>query len=365
MILPAGGFPAAHRPAFLFGRPIVHTFPGALQVTDFFLHDLGALTFQPPLQLLQSGDDFAAFVRFLRAKTGGQKQDCTGRLFLLSHLEVIPRSPVANLICRRIRLCFRCHNRMSTTHLTSNEEWKHWGKTDPLYGVLSDPRRRKGTNAPWEDSEFFRVGEEHWRALWPQWTSYGVNTESCLEIGCGAGRMTRQLASVFTRVHAIDVSEGMIATAKAKSSLSNVEYYLTDGLAIPLSAESVTAAFSMHVLQHLGSREVQTEYLRRIHAALRRGGTALIHVPIYKFPFAGVRLRKLYHLLWFRNRLLNRLRRWLLHAGLNISFMEFTEVSLEQVFPELTNIGFRDIQVRIVATHANVQVHPLILATKS
>jgi len=253
---------------------------------------------------------------------------------------------------------------MSTAYLPSTREWKFWGLTDPLYGVLSDPRKRKGMATEWNDAEFFRVGEDHWSALWPQWRSYGVNTEVCLEIGCGAGRMTRQLARCFRRVHAIDVSEGMIATAKAKSSLSNVEYHLTDGLTIPLPPQSVTAVFSMHVLQHLGSRQVQMEYLRRIYATLKRDGTALIHLPIYKFPFGGARLQSLFALISLKNRLVNRARRLLLRAGLKVGGREFTEMPFNDVFPGLAAIGFKNIQVNIVATHGNTQVHPLILATK-
>ena len=37
-----------------------------------------------------------------------------------------------------------------------------------------------------------------------------------LEIGCGAGRMTRHLARIFGHVHAVDVSGEMIAQARAR-----------------------------------------------------------------------------------------------------------------------------------------------------
>lgn len=245
----------------------------------------------------------------------------------------------------------------------SNEEWKYWGATDPFYGVLSDPRKRKGGTSPWQEEEFFKVGEEHWASLWPQWKSYGVSTDSCLEIGCGVGRMTRFLAREFNRVHAVDVSEGMIESARSRSP-ANVTYYLTNGLDLPLPDGSVSAAFSMHVLQHLNSTDLQTEYFRRIYRALKPGGSLLVHIPIYKFPFTGSKLRKLYGLVWLKNRWLNRFRRILLRAGVKVDVMELTEMPVEAVFTRLAAIGFSRVEIRLVPTHANTQIHPLVLATK-
>ena len=42
--------------------------------------------------------------------------------------------------------------------------------------------------------------------------SYGLNDRSCLEIGCGAGRLTRQLSGAFREILAIDVSSDMMPT---------------------------------------------------------------------------------------------------------------------------------------------------------
>ena len=252
---------------------------------------------------------------------------------------------------------------MKENGIRTNEEWKYWGATDPFYGVLTDPRKRKGAAAPWEEDEFFKVGEEHWASLWPQWKSYGVTTESCLEIGCGVGRMTRFLATVFDRVHAVDVSDGMIQAAKARSP-ANVDYYLTDGLHIPLPDGSVSAAFSMHVLQHLNSTETQVEYFRGIYSALEPGGNLLVHIPVYKFPFSGVKVRKLYALVRLKNRILNQLRRMLLRAGMKVDVMELTEMLVEDVFTRLSGIGFQRIEIRFVPTHSNTQIHPLVLATR-
>ena len=248
--------------------------------------------------------------------------------------------------------------------ISTVEEWKYWGSHDPLYGVLSNPRKCKGGESPWKEDEFFREGAEHWKALWPPWQSYGVTTKACLEVGCGVGRMTRQLAGVFDQVYALDVSEGMITAAKASAISENVEYHLTDGVNIPLTEQSVTAVFSMHVLQHLKTTDLQVEYFRRIHATLKPGGTMLVHLPIYKFPFSASRLRDLYGIFRLKNTIKNGLKRTLLRLGMEVHLMEFTEMAMDDVFRTLSNLGFCRVEIRIVPTHNNTQIHPLIFAAK-
>ena len=51
-----------------------------------------------------------------------------------------------------------------------------------------------------------------------------------LEIGCGAGRMTRALAGVFGEVHGVDVSGEMIAQARQLlTGCENVHLYQNNG----------------------------------------------------------------------------------------------------------------------------------------
>ena len=68
----------------------------------------------------------------------------------------------------------------------SNIEWKHWGKTDPLFGVAAWPGKGKNDVTPWTNEEFYKLGETDWNIFYALWQSYGLNQESCFEIGCGA-----------------------------------------------------------------------------------------------------------------------------------------------------------------------------------
>src|SRR3981081_1719046 len=72
----------------------------------------------------------------------------------------------------------------------------------------------------WTDDEFFHSGE---RTVAEEILTDMINIcqgkdpkqMKVLEIGCGAGRVTRALAGVFGEVHAVDVSGEMVSKAKA------------------------------------------------------------------------------------------------------------------------------------------------------
>src|SRR5579859_6526241 len=76
----------------------------------------------------------------------------------------------------------------------------------------------------WTDEAFFASGE---KAIEEQLLNdlgnvcQGKDPKAMrvLEIGCGAGRLTRALANLFGEVHAVDVSGEMIALAR--KALSN------------------------------------------------------------------------------------------------------------------------------------------------
>ncbi len=167
--------------------------------------------------------------------------------------------------------------------LRANTEWKKWGAEDPLFGVSSVAGKQKDGPSPWTDEEFYALGQTVWDDYWRRWQDYAVNTESCLEFGCGAGRVTKALAGTFRLVHAVDVSEGMIRRAQ-KAVGSNVDFSLIDGTHLPQPAGSVEAVFTTHVLQHLDNVEVGYACFLEFYRVLDKGGTLMAHLPLYDFP---------------------------------------------------------------------------------
>jgi SAM-dependent methyltransferase len=236
----------------------------------------------------------------------------------------------------------------------SNIEWQSWGKSDPLYGVASlDGRNRRGQN-PWTEIEFYAYGAQNWAEYSKQWESYGVSRESCVEIGCGAGRITRQLSNYFQQVQAIDVSRDMIERARLHVVTDKVDFHVTDGAVLPLADESVTAAFSCDVFQHFNSTAFAENYFSEIFRVLKPDASIMIHLPVYSWPdalrrtFAG-----LYSIWQTGDALKAEIRRALLRIGLGNPFMFGIKYDSQKLHTFLAELGFRDIEIRFFENPGN------------
>ncbi|MCC6395272.1 MAG: methyltransferase domain-containing protein [Bryobacterales bacterium] len=104
-----------------------------------------------------------------------------------------------------------------------------------------------------------------------------------LEIGCGAGRVTRALSEVFGEVWAVDVSGEMIRQAgEFLRDRPNVHLLQNNGADLHAVTEcaSFDFAFSTIVFQHIPSRGVIVGYVREVHRLLRPGA-------LFKFQVQG------------------------------------------------------------------------------
>jgi len=139
----------------------------------------------------------------------------------------------------------------------------------------------------WSDEEFFASGEVEVseQILNDSWNVYQGKAPAemrVLEIGCGAGRVTRALANLFGEVHAVDVSGEMVRQATlALADRPNAFVYQNNGkdLTVVPSLE-FDFAFSSIVFQHIPSREVIESYVREVHRLLRPGA-------LFKFQVQG------------------------------------------------------------------------------
>jgi len=139
----------------------------------------------------------------------------------------------------------------------------------------------------WTDEEFFASGE---RTVAEEILTDMVNIcqgkdpkeMRVLEIGCGTGRVTRALASLFGEVHAVDVSGEMVELArKALADTPGAHVYRNNGadLAV-IPVGGFDFAFSSIVFQHIPSREIVENYVREVHRLLRPGA-------LFKFQVQG------------------------------------------------------------------------------
>ncbi len=247
--------------------------------------------------------------------------------------------------------------------LKSNIEWKQWGKDDPLWAVSSWANKHKNGASPWTEQEFYALGESDSQDFLEQWRQYGVNTESCLEIGCGAGRITKQIAKAFDYVYAVDVSEDMIERARAATASSNVEFAVIDGLHLPQSNGSVKSLFSAHVLQHLDSVEIGLSYFSEFFRVLDAGGTLMVHLPLYQLPVdsgtSGALMKSQYAGYQTLSNIKASIKR-----RLGVKTMRGTLYPIQTLNQFLQHVGFSKIEFRLFSPKSNGILHPFVFATK-
>jgi ubiquinone/menaquinone biosynthesis C-methylase UbiE len=93
-----------------------------------------------------------------------------------------------------------------------------------------------------------------------------------LDLGCGVGRLTIPLAERNPGAHftGLDIAEGMLAIATSRAG-GKARFVLGDGRTIPAPNESVHAAYSMLLFQHLPPEGI-TAYLGEASRVLSPGG---------------------------------------------------------------------------------------------
>ena len=159
-------------------------------------------------------------------------------------------------------------------------DWDHRARENARYYVNT-------ASTQWTDEEFFASGE---RTLAEEiLTDLGNICQGkepkemrVLEVGCGAGRVTRALAKLFGEVHGVDVSGEMVKLARqALADSPNAFVYQNNGTDLTVvPALPFDFAFSSIVFQHIPSREVIETYVREVGRLLRPGA-------LFKFQVQG------------------------------------------------------------------------------
>src|ERR1017187_6903197 len=249
------------------------------------------------------------------------------------------------------------------TELKSNAEWKQWGKDDPLFGVAAWVGKDKDGASPWTEDEFYALGESDWRDFLGHRQHYGVSKQSCLEIGCGAGRITKQLASYFDHVYAVDISLEIISCAQRAVKGGNVEFSVIDGLHLPQADGSLKAIFTTIVLQHLDNKEIGFSYFREFYRVLAADGTIMVGLPLYQFPFdsgvVGALMSSQYGVRQSLGNIGANVKR-----RLGVKTMRYTQYPIKPLRLFLSNLGFKKVEFRIFPVNSNGAHDSFVFATK-
>lgn len=106
-----------------------------------------------------------------------------------------------------------------------------------------------------------------------------------LELGCGVGRIGRELAPHCARWTGVDISERMITHARERlGQLGNTEFHQLERTRLDGVADgSLTKAYSVAVLCHMDKEDLYL-YLQELHRTVQPGG--LIYVETWNLAHA-------------------------------------------------------------------------------
>jgi len=179
----------------------------------------------------------------------------------------------------------------SITDTTTDSAWEEWGRRDPYFGVITDPKYRRSSINERSTQEFFDSGRSHVDYVLTTIKKY-INPEfapcTVLDFGCGVGRLLLPFATVANDVLGLDVSLSMLREARKnchERGMRNVRLLHSDDELSTLT-ETFDLIHSCIVLQHIPikrGRVIFAKLLRHV----RPGGVCAIQLTYSKAIFAA------------------------------------------------------------------------------
>jgi SAM-dependent methyltransferase len=160
------------------------------------------------------------------------------------------------------------------------QDWDERARENALHFTNSE-------RSDWDEAGYAATGEQNIRELIlndMENICQGTDPAAMriVEIGCGAGRMSKALANVFGEVHAVDISAEMIGIAKARlADVPNVFFHHNNGVDLrDLPSQQFDFALSFIVFQHIPSKQVIESYVAEVRRVLKPGR-------LFKFQVQG------------------------------------------------------------------------------
>ncbi len=158
------------------------------------------------------------------------------------------------------------------TRARMRSDWDERARENAYHYIASE-------REDWDEEEFYASGRASVREIVLDdaervFGGRDPGSVRAIEIGCGAGRMTRALAEELGEVHGVDVSAEMIERARvALADRPNAHVHLSDGAGLADVPQSgFQLALSYIVFQHIPSPEAIEGYFREAAARLEPGG---------------------------------------------------------------------------------------------
>ncbi len=167
--------------------------------------------------------------------------------------------------------------------------WQELGKTEPHWSVVISEQYRQ-SNIHENRDAFYQTGAQHVEQLFGTLERNGVQHsgfKTCLDYGCGVGRITRHLAQRFEKVTAYDISSSHLQCAEsylAETNVSNVSLHQLRRVRDIESLPKLDVAYSMLVLQH-NPPPIMAFIIKGLIRSLNPGGIAFFQIPTYRLGY--------------------------------------------------------------------------------
>jgi 2-polyprenyl-3-methyl-5-hydroxy-6-metoxy-1,4-benzoquinol methylase len=175
--------------------------------------------------------------------------------------------------------------------MSTDTAWEEWGRRDPYFGVITDPKfRRSGLNEL-AKQHFFQLGGSHTHYVLDTIRSHiqpGFAPQRVLDFGCGVGRLVVPFAKIAGEVVGLDVSPSMLQEARRNCDeyrLDNVQLLPSDDALSALTG-SFDLIHSSIVFQHIPVERGRTIFAKLLQH-LRPQGVAAVQLTYSKTCFAS------------------------------------------------------------------------------
>jgi len=178
----------------------------------------------------------------------------------------------------------------------TDKTWKYYGETDPYYGVLTQPDFKSDRLTDEGRQEFFASGKRYIELVLQVVRDHldpSFKPTRALDFGCGVGRLALPLAEVCESVVGVDVSDAMLAEARANAvrlNASNATFVPSDD-----GLTRVEGTFdllnSLIVFQHIPPPRGEA-IVSQLVGRLRQGGVGALQFT-YGFESGVARSREM------------------------------------------------------------------------
>lgn len=165
-------------------------------------------------------------------------------------------------------------------------QWLKLGKEDPYWSVITQPKYSKDQISQ-TMADFYNSGKTFHQIFISTLKRNDINPEnlkSCLEVGCGVGRLTQYLCASFEKVVASDISTFHIDLAKEhlrSQGFDNLEFLAFNSLDDFMRLPKVDLVQSVITIQH-NPPPVMNWMLKMILRCLNQNGVAFLQIPTYR-----------------------------------------------------------------------------------